>query len=225
MVVVAAGTGSRAGGEVAKQFREIAGIPMLLRALKPFLDHPTVLIVVAVVPPSVASNPPRWLGTTGDRLRVVAGGAERVDSVALGLEALDDRIGVVVVHDGARPFVARATIDQVIATARMGAGGVAGIPVTDTVKRVEGGDQLGPLVKATVSRDGLWRAQTPQAFPIRLLREGLVLARAERLNPTDDAAMVEAVGGRVVMVPDRPTNIKVTTADDFLLAEAIARRR
>ncbi len=220
-VVVAAGSGRRAGGEVAKQFREIAGIPMLLRALRPFLAHPAVGLVVAVIPAHAVTDPPRWLVPSA-RLRLVAGGAERIDSVELGLAALDDRCQVVVVHDGARPFVGRSVIDAVIEAARQGDGAVAGVPVADTIKRANGAAGA-RTVAATVPREGLWRAQTPQAFPIELIRRGLAHARATQTVSTDDAAMVEAVGARIVLVPDHPANIKITATEDFELAEAIAR--
>ena len=197
---------------------------MLLRALRPFLTHPAVGSVVAVVPAATAVAAPSWLAPNGSpRLQLVAGGAERIDSVERGLAALGDQYPVAIVHDGARPFVDPDVIDQVVAAARLGQGAVAAVPVRDTVKRAVDGESEQPTIAATVSRDRLWRAQTPQAFPIDLLRRGLAHARATRTIATDDAAMVEAIGGRVVLVADRPTNIKITTAEDFVLAEAIAR--
>jgi 2-C-methyl-D-erythritol 4-phosphate cytidylyltransferase len=221
VVIVAAGQGVRAGGEGPKQFRELAGIPMLLWSLRTFLSHPEVGPVVVVLPAATADAPPPWLGDLADeRLRLVAGGPERIDSVERGVRALGGACAVVVVHDGARPFVERDTVDAVIAAARAGQGAVAAIPVSDTLKR-----GVGTRVEATVPRDGLWRAQTPQAFPRDLLAAGLTRARALGMVATDDAAMVEAAGGAVVLVPDRSTNFKVTTPEDFAIAEAVARGR
>jgi 2-C-methyl-D-erythritol 4-phosphate cytidylyltransferase len=220
-VLVAAGLGRRAPGEVAKQFREIAGIPMLLRAVRPFLAHPMVASVVAVVPADTAAAPPRWLAEIApDRLQLVAGGTERVDSVERGVAALGSHHGLIMVHDGARPFVDRAVIDAVIAAARGADGAIAALPVSDTIKQTV---EHSPTISATVPRTALWRAQTPQAFPSEWLRRGLAHARSTGVTPTDDAAMVEAIGGRVALVVDRATNIKVTTPEDFLVAEALAR--
>lgn len=221
VVIVAAGLGVRAGGDGPKQFRELAGIPMLLWSLRTFLAHPEVGPVVVVLPAATAAAPPPWLGDLmSERLRLVAGGPERIDSVERGVGALGGACAVVVVHDGARPFVERDTVDAVIAAARAGQGAVAAIPVSDTLKR-----GVGSRIEATVPRDGLWRAQTPQAFPRELLAAGLTRARALGMVATDDAAMVEAAGGAVVLVPDRSTNLKVTTPEDFAIAEAVARGR
>jgi len=222
-VIVAAGAGVRAGPGEPKQFRAILGVPMLLRALRPFTSHPEVLHVVVALPPAYAERPPEWLGKLrGDRLALVAGGARREDSVRAGLRALPPRVGVVLVHDAARPFVGRDTIDVVIGRARGGVGAVAALPIADTLKEV--GD--GTRIARTVARDRMWRAQTPQGFPRPMLdaayaQLGARTARAEA--PTDDAEVCERAGFAVEVVTDSPHNLKVTTADDFRLAEALAR--
>lgn len=226
VVIVAAGRGLRAGqGEAPKQFRPVAGVPLLLRALRPFLSHPAVAVVVAVLPPGVPARPPGWLAElAGDRLRLVEGGAERMDSVARGLEALGPGFGVVVVHDGARPFPDPGVIDAVIAEARAGRPAIAALPVTDTLKEAARDERLGRVVaRRTVPREGIWRAQTPQAFPGAVLGQALARCREAGVLATDDAAMVERLGMPVVLVPDAAHNLKVTTADDFLLADALAR--
>src|SRR5207244_8525498 len=133
VVIVAAGAGVRAGPGEPKQFRPIHGVPMLLRALRPFTSHPAVGQVIVAVPAGFAERPPEWLGKLlGDRLRLVPGGAARAQSVRAGLRALPPGASVVVVHDGARPFVSRETIDTVIARARAGVGGVAAVGWPDT---------------------------------------------------------------------------------------------
>jgi 2-C-methyl-D-erythritol 4-phosphate cytidylyltransferase len=224
VVVVAAGRGERAGGDVPKQFREIAGIPVLLRALRPFLAHPQVGPVVVVLTPEKAQIPPGWLAAVaGERVSLVAGGAERMDSVEKGLAALDSTVSVVVVHDGVRPFVDSDVIDRVIEEARLGRGAIAAVPLADTLKEATPGrDGVAPRIHRTVPRDGLWRAQTPQAFPLAVLRDALAHARAAGQKVTDDAAAVEDFGVPVTLVRDRSTNLKITSPEDFLLAAAIA---
>lgn len=219
VVLVAAGPGSRLGGEVPKPFLPIGGVPMLLRALRPFASHPEVARVVVVLPPAHAERPPEFLAPlAGAALTIVAGGRERTDSVAAGLRALGAECGVVLVHDGARPFVERRVIDAVIALARAGESAVAAVPVSDTLKEQAPGEAL--LVRRTVPRERLWRAQTPQGFPRRILEDAY--ARAHAAAATDDAALVEACGGAVRLVPDTSRNLKITTRDDLVLAEALA---
>ncbi len=219
VVIVAAGAGARAGPGEPKQFRPILGVPMVLRALRPFLSHPQVDHVVVTLPPGHAAHPPDWLGKlAGERLRLVAGGSSRADSVRAGLAALGRPVTIVLVHDGARPFVSRETIDGVIARARTGVGAVAAVPVTDTVK-----DVAERRITRSLARERLWRAQTPQGFP-RAMLEGAYAALAPGdAAPTDDAELCERAGLPVEVVPDSPHNLKVTTADDFRLAEALAR--
>jgi len=219
-VVVAAGRGHRLGGGTPKQYRPIAGVPMVLRALRPFTTHPEVAHVVLVLPAEDAAAPPEFLrGLTGAGLRLVAGGAERADSVAAGLGALDPACTIVLVHDAARPFVQRGVIDAVIAHARAGEGAVAAVRVSDTLKEAAPADPT--RIGRTVPRDGLWRAQTPQGFP-RAVLERAHHEAARAGAATDDAALVERTGTAVRLVPDSPRNLKVTTAEDFALAELLA---
>ena len=221
VVVVAAGQGLRAGGGEPKQFRSIAGVPMLLRALRPFVAHPEVVQVVVVLPAEIVAAPPGWLAELGGgMLTVVAGGEERTDSVRLGLSALRTECLLVLVHDGARPFVERGVIDRVIARTRGGVGVVPALMVSDTLKKVTG---TSAEVAETISREGLYRAQTPQGFPVALLRKAFAAETSPGYVPTDEASLVEATGaGLVVLVEGSALNLKVTTADDFVLAAAIA---
>ena len=212
------------GGDVPKQYRAIAGVPMVLRALRPFTAHPDVAQVALVLPPADASRPPAFLhGLGGARLTLVAGGAERGDSVAAGLAALSPDWSIVLVHDAARPFVERGVIDGVIREARQGVAAIAAVPVTDTIKEVSADDDR--RVSRTVARERLWRAQTPQAFPRALLVEAHERARRAGVTATDDAALVERLGATVVVVPDSPGNLKVTTPEDLAWAEAWASRQ
>jgi 2-C-methyl-D-erythritol 4-phosphate cytidylyltransferase len=225
VVIVAAGRGLRVGGEVPKQFRDVAGAPALLRAIRPFALHRAVRQVVVVLPPGMEENPPSWLAPlVSARLALTAGGAERIDSVAAGLERLSDGCRVALIHDGARPFPDPAVIDAVIDSARRGRSAIAAIPVTDTLKEAVVDQGTGEIrIARTVSRHGLWRAHTPQAFPLPLLRRAVAAARDARMTTTDDAALIEAIGEPVLLVPDQPTNLKLTTEPDFILAESIAR--
>jgi len=218
VVVVAAGKGERAGGGVPKQYRPIAGVPMLLRSVRPFAAHPDVLHIVVALPAADAAEPPAWLAGLGAHLSIVAGGATRTASVAAALDAMPAGCRVVLVHDAARPFVARETIDAVLTEARLGHGAVAAVPLGDTLKEAApGGD--GRTVARTVPREHLWRAQTPQGFPRDVLAAAHARARQDGHVATDDAGLVERIGQPVRLVPDSPANVKVTTPDDFALAE------
>jgi 2-C-methyl-D-erythritol 4-phosphate cytidylyltransferase len=231
VVVVAAGAGVRAGPGEPKQFRPILGVPMLLRALRQFTGHPEVRQVIVVLPPAYAERPPEWLGKLrGERLGFVPGGSHRADSVRAGVSALPDEATVILIHDAARPFVSRGTIDAVIARARAGVGAVAAVPSSDTLKEVGTSNQLTPRVARTVDRDRIWRAQTPQGFPRPMLMSAYSQLRAAAngagggaASPSDDAEVCERAGYPVELIPDSPYNFKITTADDFRIAEALAR--
>ena len=221
VVVVAAGAGVRAGPGEPKQFRPIDGVPMLLRALRPFTAHPEVDRVVIALPAEYVTRPPDWLAALpGERLQLVAGGATRADSVIAGLGLLPAETGVVLVHDAARPFVSRSTIDAVIARARTGVGAVAAVPMGDTVKDVDNDGR----VAHTVPRARLWRAQTPQGFPLAMLVAAYGgIADARDRTATDDAELCERAGLPGEVVADAPGNLKVTTAEDFRIADALVR--
>ena len=218
---MAAGRGTRVGGELPKQYLPLDGVPILLRSIRPFASHPDVAQVVVVLPPAEVESPPAFLADLiGEALTIEAGGRERSDSVAAGLRALRSGCEIVLVHDGARPFVDRGVIDAVIAHARAGEGAVAAVPVSDTIKEAAGADPT--LIGRTVPRAGLWRAQTPQGFPRRLLERAYAEAGTGASSATDDASLVENCGGTVRLVPDSPRNMKITTRDDLTVAEALA---
>jgi 2-C-methyl-D-erythritol 4-phosphate cytidylyltransferase len=194
---------------------------MVLRALRPFLAHPEVGRVVLVLPVADAARPPEFLaGLTGERLVLAAGGDTRSDSVAAGLAALGADCAVVLVHDGARPFVERGVIDAVIAHARSGESAIAAVPLSDTLKETTPSDPT--RVARTLPRDGLWRAQTPQAFPRAILLKAYEHATTERLFGTDDAELVEQLGIPVRIVTDSSRNLKITSPEDLALAELLA---
>lgn len=220
-MLVAAGRGERAGGGVPKQFRSIAGVPLLLRALRPFAEHPAIARIALVLAPDVLNDPPDWLAETrDDRVQHVAGGAGRADSVRAGLAVLPPACALVLVHDAARPFVERALIDRVLEAVRAGDSAIPALPVADTLKRATGDP---PRIEATVDRAGLWRAQTPQGFPRDVLEAAHRAAAADGEGSTDDAALVERLGGTVRVIEGSPYNIKLTGPGDFALAELLAK--
>lgn len=219
VIIVAAGTGSRTGSAELKQFRWVAGKPMLLHSVQRFQARPDVAMVVCVLPRAFAGDPPPWLFQSDlNRLLVSVGGRERQHSVANGLEDLPPEVGVVVVHDAARPLVTDATIDAVIRTARSGRGAVAALPVVDTLKEV---DADGCVVR-TVDRNRLWRAQTPQAFPRAFLERAHAAARQDGVIGTDDAALCERLGLPVATVQGSERAMKITTDGDFGRADVLA---
>lgn len=224
VVLVAAGSGHRMGGDTPKQFLPVAGIPMLLRALRPFVSHPDVRAVSLVLPEQVTGAVPDWLAEAGgDIVHFVAGGAQRMDSVERGLAGLPVECTRILVHDAARPFVGREILDRVLEQVAQGRGAIAAIRVTDTLKEAEFTQGV-VRIRRTVPRDAMWRAQTPQGFPRALLERAYAAAREDQFTGTDEASLVERIGHPVVLVPDSPWNIKVTTPDDLRLAELIASR-
>lgn len=218
VIIVAGGSGSRVGGDELKQFRWIAGKPMLLHSVQAFMARADVVSVVVVLPARYAGDPPPWLFQCDvDRLMVSLGGRTRTESVSNGLEDLVDEAEIVLVHDAARPFVTDDTIDRVIAQARTGSAALAALPVVDTLKQVDGEGR----VVATVPREALWRAQTPQGFPRRMIVDAHDAARREKRAATDDAALCEALGFPVVVVRGSERAMKVTEEADFARAEAL----
>ena len=218
VIIVAGGSGTRAGGGELKQFRWVAGKPMLLHSVQTVMAHPSVGMVVCVLPERYAGDPPPWLFQCDvDRLLVSLGGRTRSESVANGLDDLPDEAEIVLVHDAARPLVGLATIDRVVAAVREGTPAVAALPVVDTLKET---DADGRIVR-TVDRGPLWRAQTPQGFPRALIVDAHRRARADRVTATDDAALCERLGHVVRVVRGSERAMKVTDAGDFARVEAL----
>lgn len=213
-VIPAGGAGARMGGGPRKQYAELAGEPILLRALRPFLEHTAIEWIVVALPAEDVASPPFPLPSG---VQSVAGGADRGASVRCALEAVPDDADVVLIHDGARPLLSAGVVDRVLEAAARGTGALAGVPVADTLKRVDGEG----YVAETVDRHGLWRAQTPQGFPRAMIVDAYRQAEEEGVVATDDAALVERYGGRVVMVDGDVRNLKVTRPEDLALAELL----
>ncbi len=219
VVIAAGGSGERVGSALPKQFREIAGVPMLLRAIRPFAAHPLVAEIVIPLPPVVLASPPGWLSDlVGDRLRIVAGGKTRAASVACGVATLSPSCTGLLIHDAARPLVGTDIVNAIIERVRRGTCAIAAVPVSDTIKR---SDPDGEQILETVRREGLWCAHTPQGFPRQVLQRAYAEAQPS-FDATDEAALVEALGIPVELIRDSTTNMKVTSPEDLVIAEAIA---
>jgi 2-C-methyl-D-erythritol 4-phosphate cytidylyltransferase len=204
-------------GSRPKALLELAGRPVLRRALEPFLADPRVVRIVVALDAPTFAGPPGWLVAMAPRVRLVEGGDERGDSVRVALAALDADVDVVLVHDAARPLVTSAVIDRTIAAAVRGECVIAAIPVVDTVQEVDAG---GRIVR-TPDRGRLWLAQTPQAFPREVIADACQRAARDGFRATDDAALVAWYGRAVRVVEGDPRNIKITVPSDLALAEAL----
>ncbi|MGN6747122.1 MAG: bifunctional 2-C-methyl-D-erythritol 4-phosphate cytidylyltransferase/2-C-methyl-D-erythritol 2,4-cyclodiphosphate synthase [Xanthobacteraceae bacterium] len=216
-VVVAAGRGERAGANIPKQYRPIAGEPMIRTTLRAFLAHPRIDIVQPVISPNDADAYADATAGLKDLLPPIAGGATRQASVRAGLEALAPRRpGLVLIHDAARPFVSPALIDRAIGAGRSCGAAVPVVALADTVKSI---DDSAAVVE-TLDRSRLRMVQTPQAFAFGLIVEAhRRAAAAQRDNFTDDAALAEWAGQRVSVFDGDADNLKITTGDDFTRAE------
>ena len=219
-VVVAAGEGARFGR--AKAFVGLAGVPMIAHSLIVLAKVPAIEGVVLVVSGSQRDEGLALVEATVPAIEVavVTGGATRQESVRAGLAAVPSDARSVVVHDAARPLVTTALVEASLAGLVDAAGAVVAVPAHDTLKREEGG-----AIAETVPREGLWRAQTPQAFRVEVLRRAHEHAAADGVDLTDDAALVERIGERVVIVPGDERNMKVTTPEDLTIAEALLTAR
>lgn len=215
-LLLAAGRGERFGGTVPKAFASLGGVPLVVRSLSTLAAAASVDHIVPVVAPAELG---RWaslaLPDTPKLQAAVAGGAERQDSVAAGLDALPEGSEWVAVHDAARCLVTGSELERVIAAARETGAAILATPARDTIKRVRDGKII-----ETPERAECWAAQTPQVFQVELLREALAKARAEGVVGTDDAQLVERLGVPVRVVEGSPRNVKITLPEDLEAAEA-----
>jgi 2-C-methyl-D-erythritol 4-phosphate cytidylyltransferase len=221
-VIVAAGEGKRMGGDLSKPLIALAGRPLILHTLDRFARS-QVRKVILVVPEQqkqkfeqmVRADPQR----KGLDCVVESGGPRRQDSVRRGLNRLDEDCEVVVIHDGARPLVSPAVIDRCVDLALEEGAAVVGVPVKDTIKVVSASRR----VESTPPRDSLWEIQTPQAFRVETIREAHRRAEQDGVEATDDAMLVERLGRNVALIEGERNNLKITTPEDLVLAEALLR--
>jgi 2-C-methyl-D-erythritol 4-phosphate cytidylyltransferase len=219
-LIVAAGSSVRFGGEIPKQFRTLIDRPLLAWTIERFEKAESIDHIAIVVAEEFLLHTNQKIvapyGFTKVR-KIVIGGETRSESVKKGLNALPLSTRFVAIHDGARPLVRPSDIDFVVKTAQAERAAILGIPATDTVKRVGGG-----YILATLDRQKLMMAQTPQVFQYDLIREGYQTA-GDLSSVTDDASLVEELGFKVKVCVPEGNNMKVTTADDLKLAAMIIR--
>jgi 2-C-methyl-D-erythritol 4-phosphate cytidylyltransferase len=221
VIVVAAGSGSRMGADIKKQYLPLAGLPILVRTLQTLADCPLVERIVLVVSADDIDFvrglvEAHHLQKIGD---VVSGGRERQESVFNGLQALRPVTTHVAVHDAARPLVTVEEVEDVVTAAIESGAATLGVPVKDTIKRVVQG-----TVEETLDRSELWAVHTPQAFRRDWLEEAHQRSLQQGGHGTDDASLVEGVGYPVRMIAGRYTNLKITTPEDLVVAEALWQR-
>lgn len=230
LVMPAAGAGRRFGAALPKQYASLAGRTVIEWALAPFLDDPRCAACVV----AVAADDPWWaevavrLTGRGSEIWVAAGGAERCDSVRNGLARLESVAADddwVLVHDAARPCLENADLGVLLETlAADPTGGLLATPCADTLKRTQA-DAAGHAVQATVPRESVWRALTPQMFRFGALCRALDAARAAGRRPTDEAQALEWAGARARLIAGSASNLKITTAEDLEIAQLLLARR
>ena len=222
-IILAAGEGRRVGGKVSKSYLPIAGRAMVLRTLDRMFSAQTVDRVVLVVAASELARCDSLL--RGDRelkdrpWSLQSGGATRQQSAQRGLQCVAPETDIVIIHDGARPFVSAALIDRCVQAAAEKGAVVVGLPVRDTVKVVSPNG----LIRSTPERSGLWEIQTPQVFRRELIVAAHEKAQSENAQVTDDAMVVERIGEPVYVLEGERYNFKITMPEDIWLAEALIR--
>jgi len=212
---VAAGRGDRLGAEKPKQFIELGGRTLLQRSVAAFDQHPEIVHLVVVLAPGLTGDGPSLTGPVARPCTFVEGGARRQDSVANGVAALPADVDVVLVHDAARPFISAELIDRVLEGVSTHGAAVPAIPVRDTVKRM---DLERKTVAATIPRQEIWLAQTPQGFRRDVLTRAIASGQQDELA-TDEAMLAERAGHGVAIVAGDEGNMKITTPADLAAAK------
>ncbi len=207
------------GAGKPKAFLPLNGQPLLLHTLRKFEECPSVAEILPLVPEGEVPDCTDRVRRSGFQKipRVLAGGAERQDSVFIGLQAISGTCDFVLIHDGARPFVTTSLIEEILVAAKRYSAVAAALPVGDTLKEVSEERRI----LRTVDRRRFWLMQTPQCFRYDLIFEAHRNARDEKFIGTDDAALVERIGVQVTVITGSPLNIKITTPEDLLVAEAL----
>ena len=222
VIILAAGQGKRMNAGKNKMFLEIADTPLIIHTLKVFDDDHYCKKIILPINANEKSDIEDVLKrySFNKTIEIVNGGKERQNSVYNGLQAVDEhRDSIVLVHDGARPFVKQETIAQLVEMAAHEGSAIPGVRVKDTIKRVQDGQVID-----TIERSSLWAVHTPQAFRVSTLKKAHKQAEETGYLGTDDASLVEALGENVYMVEDHYLNIKITTPEDLFFAEAIYKK-
>lgn len=221
VVIVAAGRGSRMGTKESKQYLQLGDKPILVHTLESFQQMAFVNEIIIVVGPDDIARTEQWCAQydISKVNAVIAGGAERQDSVYLGVQHVTTPW--VMVHDGVRPFVTEQAVKACCEAAHQHDAAVLAVPVKDTIKQVDANG----VIEATPDRNSLWAIQTPQAFRHELLLKAHKEAEQARFVGTDDAMVVERLGVKVVVAQGEYANIKITTPEDLPWAEQLLRQR
>ena len=215
-IIPAAGSGERFGGK--KQLKIMGNRPLMFKTISPFISSDLITEIVLVVPKSDVEKVKQELKSivSAKPLKVIAGGKTRQQSVHKGLTVTEDSAELICIHDAVRPFITEALIEKVVNKCKEHDGVILAQPSTDTVKKV-----IDDQILETLPRETIWRAQTPQVFSKSALCEALELAEAENIHGTDEASLLERIGYQVGFVEGSSLNIKITTEEDWIFAEAI----
>lgn len=221
-IIPAAGAGVRFGGAVKKQFIALNGLPILSHTLRALAASKALSAIIVVVPPGeeLRGRKALELARIDLETEVVPGGQARQDSVYIGLQRAKAETDLVLIHDGVRPFVSREVVLATIEAAKEWGAAIAAVPVIDTIKRVD----TDGFVVETLQREQLWSVQTPQVFRYALLMRAHRAIREGGIVATDDAALVERIGGMVKVVRGSYENLKITSEEDLPLADLILKR-
>ena len=220
-LIPAAGMGKRMGASINKQYLLLDGMPIVARTISVFEQSPLIDAIYLVIPAEeIPYCQDRIINAYGFRkiAAIVQGGNERQESVMNGLNAMQECVSpddIILIHDGVRPLITENLLRESIQVARLYDGAVVAVPVKDTIKTVRDG-----IVNTTLSRGSLWHAQTPQSFRFKTIFCAHMSAVADGFIGTDDASLVERKGGNVHIIPGDYRNIKITTPEDLILAEA-----
>ena len=220
-IVPAAGTGKRFGSSVKKTFIALDGTPLLVRTLRRLEEEKAVDEIIPVMGQEDIEEGYRLFQEQGlSKIKVIApGGKERQDSINNALKVIDVEC-IVLIHDGVRPIIPGGTIDALLAGLEKADGVIPGIPVKETLKEVREDGQ----VTETLNRECIRAIQTPQAFSLKVIRKAYDMAYRDGFQATDDAALVEKMGGTVKVIPGSSLNIKVTIPEDLEMVEFILRK-
>jgi len=226
-IIPAAGSGKRMGGNRSKQYMTIGERPIFIETLMVFNESPYIDEIILVSPPADIDLMKKMLKkyNLAKVSKLVKGGKERQDSISNGLDALDRSSTIVLIHDGVRPFISDEIIKELIDAVNQYGAAIAAVPVKDTVKKVLNRPISGASIIETVPRENLWLAQTPQAFSAKLIIDAYANAGEKGIRGTDDASLLEAMGLDVKIVMGSYENIKITTPEDLVFAEAILKER
>ncbi len=232
VILPAAGLGTRMAigpnaPQQPKQFLELDGVPVLIHTLRAFTAVPAVSAIIVAVRPNEIERVQAQVAEYGfaEQVRVVAGGDSRQQSVSRALATVEcDPSDIVLVHDAVRPLIEPAVIARTIEAVEKTGAAIVGLPAVDTIKQVER-TAAGPLITATIPREYIVQAQTPQGFRCELLRRAFAEAEADGFTGTDEASLVERAGAQVTVVPGSPSNLKITQPGDLELATFYLRQR